>query len=100
MVRTFGRFPKQKDVLTAYLKKDEEKSLVRILDRATPGTEKIITEYEVLEEHGEESKAKILSCAHSMYPAVQILICRFQNMKYLYNCHFKNRKQQKAQIPC
>ena len=60
MVRTFGRFPKQKDVLTAYLKKDEEKSLVRILDRATPGTEKIITEYEVLEERGEESKAKIL----------------------------------------
>ena len=45
-----GRFPKKADVLTAYLKKDAEKSQVRIFDTSKTGAEKIITEYEVLSE--------------------------------------------------
>ena len=43
-----GNFPKKADVLTAYLKKDAEKSLVKIYDKPVNGTEKIITEYKVL----------------------------------------------------
>ena len=46
----FGRFPKRADVITAYLKKDATRALVRIYDAPTKGTEKIITEYTVLEE--------------------------------------------------
>ena len=46
----FGRFPKRADVLTAYLKKDAERSLVRIYDRPVQGADKIVTEYAVLEE--------------------------------------------------
>ena len=45
-----GRFPKKADVLTAYLKKDAEKSQVRIFDTPKTGAEKIITEYKVLSE--------------------------------------------------
>lgn len=44
----FGEFPKQNDILTAYLKKDAEKSLVKIFDKPISGAEKIVTEYKVL----------------------------------------------------
>lgn len=44
----FGVFPKESDVLTAYLKKDAAKSLVKIYDKPTNGAEKIVTEYKVL----------------------------------------------------
>lgn len=47
-----GKLPKKHAVATAYLQKLEEKALVRITD--SPRGEKIITEYEVLEE-GETS---------------------------------------------
>ena len=45
----FGSFPKESDVLTAYLKKDAEKSLVKIYEKPVNGAEKIVTEYKVLE---------------------------------------------------
>ena len=45
-----GRFPKKADVLTAYLKKDAEKSQVRIFDSPKTGAEKIVTEYKMLSE--------------------------------------------------
>lgn len=45
----FGTFLKDGEVLTAYLKKDEEKSLVRVYDKQTAGAETIVTEYRVLQ---------------------------------------------------
>ena len=44
-----GMFPKSADTLTAYLKKDAARSLVRVTDSSVKGGEKIITEYKVLE---------------------------------------------------
>lgn len=44
----FGNFEKHTDVLTAYLKKDAEKSLVRVYDTPIAGAEKIVTEYKTL----------------------------------------------------
>ncbi|MBE7068070.1 MAG: RluA family pseudouridine synthase [Clostridiales bacterium] len=43
--RCFGAFPKREDVLVAYLKKDESRSLVRVYDSPVKESEKIITEY-------------------------------------------------------
>lgn len=45
----FGSFPKPHDVLQAYLKKDAEKSVVKLYDKPIRGAEKIVTEYRVLE---------------------------------------------------
>ncbi len=59
----FGVFPKQSDVLTAYLKKDAEKALVRIYDKPINGGEKIITEYKVLE--GLENSTKVEVTLHT-----------------------------------
>lgn len=44
----FGKFEKHSDVLTAYLKKDAGKSLVRVYDTQVSGSEKIVTEYRTL----------------------------------------------------
>ena len=44
----FGTFKKQTDVLTAYLKKDETKALVKVFDSPEAGAERIVTEYRVL----------------------------------------------------
>lgn len=55
----FGNFPKDKDVLCAYLKKDAERSLVKIFDTPVNGGEEIITEYEVVERLGETTLAEI-----------------------------------------
>lgn len=44
-----GSFPKSADTLTAYLKKDATRSLVRVTDSSVKGGEKIVTEYKVLE---------------------------------------------------
>lgn len=52
-----GRPPKNHAVLTAYLEKDEKNARVRI---NTDKGEKIVTEYEVLEERGETSLLKII----------------------------------------
>ena len=55
----FGNFPKEADVLTAYLKKDAEKSLVKVYDKPTRGAEKIITEYKVLSVSEGVSKVEV-----------------------------------------
>lgn len=57
--RCFGSFEKENDVLSAYLKKDGERSLVKIYDAPVKGAEKIVTEYRVLGFDGETSKAEI-----------------------------------------
>lgn len=44
----FGTFEKNADVLTAYLKKDAQKSVVRVYDTQIAGAERIVTEYETL----------------------------------------------------
>ena len=44
----FCKFLKNTDVLTAYLKKDAGKSLVRVYDTQVAGSEKIVTEYKTL----------------------------------------------------
>jgi len=54
-----GQFPKKRDILTAYLVKDENKARVFIHDKPTANAEKIITEYEVLEERESLTKAEI-----------------------------------------
>lgn len=56
----FGRLPKEKDVLTAYLKKSAEKASVKIYDLPTAGTEQIVTEYETLEKSKEKTKIKVV----------------------------------------
>ena len=45
----FGSFEKRAAVLTAYLKKDAEKSEVRVFDKFVKGSEEIVTEYHVLD---------------------------------------------------
>ncbi len=45
----FGDFAKAEDVLTGYLKKDEQRALVKVFDKPVLGAEKIVTEYRVLE---------------------------------------------------
>lgn len=51
-----GKLPKKHSVEEAFLEKDEKRALVRITkDRG----EKIVTEYEVIEEHGETSLVRI-----------------------------------------
>ena len=44
----FGDFPKDKDTLIAYLKKDESRAQVRIYSHPIPEAERIVTEYKVL----------------------------------------------------
>ena len=55
----FGTFAKQTEVLTAYLKKDAGKSLVRVCDKPSAGAEKIITEYKVLGREGEFTQVEV-----------------------------------------
>ena len=54
-----GKFKQKQGTLQAYLKKNEEKSIVKIFDTPTTGAERIITEYKVLEEREKETKAEI-----------------------------------------
>lgn len=44
-----GDFPQQEEVLTAYLKKDEQRAQVRVYSQKTSGSERIVTEYRVHE---------------------------------------------------
>ena len=60
----FGALPKDSDILTAYLKKDAEKSLVKIYEKPVNGAEKIITEYKVLSPV-EEGKTKVEITLHT-----------------------------------
>lgn len=54
----FGKFIKKHDVLSAYLKKDEKNSVVKIFDGAGKG-EKIFTEYKVIKETGDFTLTEI-----------------------------------------
>ena len=51
---------KDQAVLTAYLKKDEKQSLVRIYDAPVAGSEKIVTQYAVLQSQADISKLEIV----------------------------------------
>lgn len=55
----FGIFPKERDVLTAYLKKNADSALARIYDTPVSGAERIVTEYKVLEKRGETTLVEI-----------------------------------------
>lgn len=55
----FGKLPAPSGVLTAYLKKDESRSIVRIFDAPTTGAEKIVMEYKLLAENSEMSKVEV-----------------------------------------
>ena len=55
----FGVPNRKSAALTAYLKKDSKKSLVRIFEKSVIGADKIITEYSVLQADGEFSKLEI-----------------------------------------
>ncbi len=55
----FGSFEKNTDVLTAYLKKDAEKSFVKIFDEPKSGSEQIVTEYRVLERFDKYTKVEV-----------------------------------------
>ena len=54
-----GVFPKKEGVLTAYLRKDAEKSQVRVFDTPKAGAETIITEYKVLSQVGEFTAVEV-----------------------------------------
>ena len=55
-----GDFPKKADVLTAYLRKDAEKSQVKVFDAPKPGAERIITEYKVLSQADGFTKVEVV----------------------------------------
>ncbi len=56
----FGRFAKETELLTAYGKKDAQKSLMRVYDTPAGGGEKMVTEYRVLSQTGETTKVEIV----------------------------------------
>ena len=56
----FGVPKKDEGILTAYLKKDEQRAVVRIFDTSTAGAEKIITQYAVLQKNGDTTKLEIV----------------------------------------
>ena len=55
----FGVPKQERATLTAYLKKDGEKSLVRVFEKNVVGAEKIITEYSVLQTERDITKMEI-----------------------------------------
>ncbi len=54
-----GVLPKPQEVLTAYLKKDAQRSRVRVFDEPVKGSEKIVTEYKALCSREGLTKAEI-----------------------------------------
>ena len=56
----FGCFSKDKDTLTAYLKKDENTAHVRVYSHKTPDSQCIVTEYAVLERREETTLVEII----------------------------------------
>ena len=54
-----GLFQKQNDVLTAYLKKDGDRALVRVFDKPMVGAEKIVTEYRVIDTTDDFTKVEV-----------------------------------------
>ena len=55
----FHPFRRKSAVCAAYLVKDERAARVKIFDEPVRGSEKILTEYRVLEDHGEYSLVEI-----------------------------------------
>lgn len=55
----FGEFKIPKQTLTAYLQKDAEKAIVSVFDEPVLGSEKIVTEYEVIKTEGEVTEVEI-----------------------------------------
>ena len=60
----FGYLKKSTDVLTAYLKKDANRAEVRIFDEQVKGSEKIVTEYKVLDVVG-DGQTKVAVTLHT-----------------------------------
>ena len=56
----FGMPEKEKAVLTAYWKKDESRSLVKIFDKPRDGAEKIVTEYKILCQENGLTKLEVI----------------------------------------
>ena len=54
-----GSFPKNADILTAYLLKDAERAQVKVFDQPKAGAEKIITEYKVLSQREGFTKVEV-----------------------------------------
>jgi 23S rRNA pseudouridine955/2504/2580 synthase len=55
----FGDFKKERESLAAYLKKNPETATVKVFSNQKDGSEKIITEYEVLVKYGEVTKVQV-----------------------------------------
>ena len=55
----FGNLEKQSDVMTAYLKKNADKSFVEISDNIKPGFEQIKTAYKVIDEREDLSLVEV-----------------------------------------
>ena len=59
LAEVFGTPKADRATMTAYLKKDAEKALVKISDKPAPSYEKIVTEYEVLKRTAETAVLKV-----------------------------------------
>ncbi len=55
----FGKLEKQSDIMTAYLKKNADKSFVEISDNIKPGFEQIKTSYKVIDEREDLSLVEV-----------------------------------------
>lgn len=54
-----GEFQKEQEILTGYLVKDERRNMVRIMDRQTDGSKKVITKYTVLDYYPDVSLLEV-----------------------------------------
>lgn len=59
LATVYGKMPKQSDILTAYLVKDENENKVRIYDNKVKGSVQIITKYKVMQVNGSTSLLEI-----------------------------------------
>ena len=55
----YGKFSNNQAILKGYLKKDENKALVKVYDAPQAGAEEIITEYKLLQTLGDKTKVEI-----------------------------------------
>ncbi len=59
LAKVYGKMPKEKDILTAFLTKDSTASTVKIFDRKMPNSVEIKTGYKVLSNSGETSLLEV-----------------------------------------
>ncbi len=59
LAEVYGHFDVKRAVLTAYLKKDEKNSLVKVYDEPIKGAKKIVTGYQVLKEKAQSSVLEV-----------------------------------------